>query len=1351
MHRAGEQRDWVKLATNVAILGAAATAIATGAPAVPIAAAIGIVEAFRRKAKDPDAAAFVDRFLNEVDAWCTKRNAFGRMRSPPSEWRGPLLARLESSPPRDNAAAQELFRSTLFSPAFDADRDICTVLAEELTADLPKLIVDAGDRFGALGALRALQEADIARLEVLIRDLPQRHKADPALMSAYLAKLIKSLDADRWSERLAKGAGSLGLSVVQQRLTLTPVPPGTGRPVLVDDLVQRCDRLVILAGPGAGKSWTARRAAIRVAEVALDQLGSGMDMDNIELPLLAPCSDVLDRDIDLRWDRLINATLDSAHTDPGTALRLSELLRNHQRVLIVLDGLDEAARPQRDSIYQLIDAHPAGRARLVVTSRPGSWDEALLELEGGNDRHVIGQLEPFADDDMRSAVCAWLADVRDTRVQLLRLLEANKCLGLQAKTPLLCAMLCLVARHHPSTSGDPFELFEPGRRLELYEAVIVRLLWGSWRDSTQAPSDTEIDDAIRWLEGLAATGNKYDRVTGLGQWPEPIPHPGPPSDLIAYVSNVAAPDPRPVGTPQTWRFIHRSLREHLTARILCQREPVDLAVELLPHLWFDPAWADVIPSVIAGHPDADHLVDELDRLVDEIAPQDPTHAFENALLEAAARCSHDTSANPRRSTVIELAIHSALERHDPRSWGHVLRNAGHWPGADVARQDILDQLATPSLDGNITRGLAEALVALAPTDHHDETLAQQVLDLFATTNFNRYTAGALALALGALAPTDPQAQQGAQRILDLLADPSADLHPSTAGELAQAVGALVGTGPRAEAFAQYVLELLATPDLDPIIAGQQAQVLAVLAPAGPLAQQGAQRILDLLTTPDLEWNPAYPLAEALVALAQAGPQPETLAQQVLDLLTTGNLGPYVARRLAEALLALEPTGPHTPQGAQRILDLLATPNLQLDAAGALAEAMVASGPPGPYAQQGAPQILDLLADPTANQHPEAAVALAQALVASGPPGPYAQRGASRILGLLADTISNGQLPAASALAEALAALAPTGPYAQQGAQRILDLLADRTANQHPEAANRLARVVGPLAQAGPHPETLAQRVLDRLATPDLDPYVAPRLARTLVELAPTGPHTQQGAQRILDRLATTPNLHRTAASALLGALVELAPTGPHAQQGAQRILDLLATTPGSSSTASELVRAFVALAPAVPHAETLAQQVLDRLATPDLAPGMARQQAQALVAVAPTGPLTRQAVERILDLLAKLRPIDTGPLAEALVALAPTGPYAQQGVQRILDLLATANLNLYTAGVLAEALVALAPTGPHAQQGAQRILDLLATPNLNWYVADRLTKALGRLRCAVTFESWKPAFDCPAVRSDTNL
>ena len=138
-----------------------------------------------------------------------------------------------------------------------------------------------------------------------------------------------------------------------------------------DDLAKNSTRLVVLGGPGSGKTWLARRTARLCAEEALDALVTGALLDEIELPLYTTCARLYAAPAgeDVRRATVSSALgqlPDLGGSRVAAALRALFEERNAP-TLLVIDSLDEA-RGADDRIRQ-VDTLPASW-RIMLTSRP---------------------------------------------------------------------------------------------------------------------------------------------------------------------------------------------------------------------------------------------------------------------------------------------------------------------------------------------------------------------------------------------------------------------------------------------------------------------------------------------------------------------------------------------------------------------------------------------------------------------------------------------------------------------------------------------------------------------------------------------------------------------------------------------------------------------------------------------------------------------------------------------------------------------------------------------------------------------------------------------------------------------
>jgi hypothetical protein len=216
----------------------------------------------------------------------------------------------------------------------------------------------------ALAAQRDVAEADrfaqvMGELGRMLDRLPPG-PAGESEVAVYLAVLIRWLNTDPWLP--AAGAGGLRLApaAVERKLAITSRGPGE-QDADADELGRQSTRLVVLGGPGSGKTWLARRTARLCAQTALAALAAGAATSDVELPLYTTCARLAEQ---LPGQVIRTAVVSSAlsHLPDMGGTRITEALRTlfEERdgpTLLVADSLDEAHGA--DERIRLADSLPA--------------------------------------------------------------------------------------------------------------------------------------------------------------------------------------------------------------------------------------------------------------------------------------------------------------------------------------------------------------------------------------------------------------------------------------------------------------------------------------------------------------------------------------------------------------------------------------------------------------------------------------------------------------------------------------------------------------------------------------------------------------------------------------------------------------------------------------------------------------------------------------------------------------------------------------------------------------------------------------------------------------------------------
>ncbi len=592
-----------------------------------------------------------------------------------------------------------------------------------------------------LAAIQATRHAIVASIEGLRAEL--KGYADRDELIRYLRARIREWDFSPWTQGKSP-------SLLERTLQLNT--DGTGKLLPASDALTGAWFLVVLGGPGSGKTWLAQRYAREAAGAALTQLQDPrVDPASVEIPLFTTCA---------AWaaqpgggiDALAAAALPSAREE---RIRRS-VLRPGARVLAVADSLDEAGISTNAARTLVRSLTWSPGLRVVLTSRLEAWHTTAAALTTDEDMRIGTLVELQYPDDVRGYIRQWFPDEPASADHLIDQLDDRKELRDTATVPLLLTFFCMLTEQEPN---QPL----PWRRRDLYRSVIDLLLTRRWSDTTTEP-DLKACQGMLQVWAWEAVRDAVTPV-GLGAWPDTFTT-GPAAKAL---DSVAPKEKYPTHskydhTHVERRFLHRTLLEHSVAEYIATLPATQAADELLPHVWFDPEWAVTTPMAIAAHPHRDQVLDLL--WAHHIAAPTPAQEIANNGLEtlvlhvAAQTLPSDWNANHRG------LIHGLRVQAAPRN-PRIVGESARWTSSNAhAVQAILDAL--PDANPVAVRDLVGALPALVVTDTDRAHARQAILD--ALPDADPVAVRRLVDALPALDPTDTDRAQARQAILDALPD-----------------------------------------------------------------------------------------------------------------------------------------------------------------------------------------------------------------------------------------------------------------------------------------------------------------------------------------------------------------------------------------------------------------------------------------------------------------------------------------------------------------------------------------------------------------------------------------------------
>ena len=1075
----------------------------------------------------------------------------------------------------------------LASPEFGAELALAGV--KELLTRIPSdQIASDAERWGLRLLLREDLTRYLTRLIQYVSNDPWHHEQGTRLTPADLERVLRvritTSTASIMSAAAASGTGN------ENAMT---------RDELADSIIDSSARLVVLAGPGAGKTWLTRRAARRAAERALRDLASGMDLDQIEIPVLLTCTAFLISPGDARTAAVSPAVDAVGDLGPHAGERLKRFLRERDHgILLILDSFDESPPPlqwQRPVEHALI-----GGWRTMLTSRHSAWTHQWDTTRSGppaspehDGQHVVtAELRDLTyPDDVEPFIRTWFTPERSSSADtLIRHLRTNQAAREFSTIPLFLTFLCLVM----DIPGGAL----PSTRSDLVDEVIAWLLGAGWRRADPA---APVDSLIETVRGWAWTAALDDPVNGLSAWTDNIATP-----LISIpgrerLDAVGVPTSQPSQGRHRHtrrRFIHRVLREYLVATHVAAMPTHDAHEQILAHWWFDDTWAEIIPTAIAKHHDRDALLDGLISAVTLNVPPRVQGVLAVQTTQTLLRVcneSQPTDWNEQTRTGLnDLRARQAAAQPD------LLTQSAHWHESNLAAVAALAAYLPDA--GHRTEAVARALVDLDPTEATRATavialaahlhvgdwsvnVAQALVDL-ATTEAAR--AAAVTALAAHLPDTGIQTEAVARALVDLA---------TTEATRAAAIAALAARLPEAGGWTVAVARALV--DLDPTEAARAAAVAALAAhlrDASIETEAVARALVDLDPT---EAARAAAIAALAARLPDAVFQTEAVVRALVDLDPT-----EATRAAAIAALAahLPEAGGWTEAVARALVDLDPT-----EAARAAAVAALAAHLPDASIETEAVAraLVDL--DPTEAARAAAIAALAAHLPDAG----YQTEAVARALVDLDPT----EAARAAAIAALAAHLPEAGGWTEAVARALVDL--------DPTEAARAAAIA---ALAARLPEAGGWTVAVARALVDLDPTEAARaaaVAALAAHLRDASIETEAVARALVDLDPT-----EAARAAAVAALAAHLPDASYHTPAVARALVDLATTKATRAAA------VAALAAHLPDAGYQTEAV-----------------ARALVDLDPTEAARAAAVAA---LAAHLPGYQTEAVARALVDLATT-------------------------------------------------------------------------------------------------
>jgi HEAT repeat protein len=405
--------------------------------------------------------------------------------------------------------------------------------------------------------------------------------------------------------------------------------------------------LVIRGAPGGGKTTLSRHSTLLRLRAVRDALMAHTLLAQDTEPMLwttctglAECPDAPDP-----ADLVINAAFHALRLPEyhrARSVGVHEWLRIHiqaGRCPVAVDSLDEVKEEQRSAFQtrapRLLDLP----SPVVLTCRVVEWEQRRGWTGWGGREEGPYEIAPLNQKEQRTYTERFFHEciTQPDKLQGIRsALAANLPLRRTCESPILLVFACLL-----HAEG---ELAGAVRRTDLYQRIRRRLFLGEWKGLPNPPiwADGKIREArvTAWLSEIALAlfrAAPESKTFALSAWDTAVASPGatpthtritPPlaadelfSDLeqcgfLVYAGWGTGDEPH-------YSFPHRSFIAFLAGRALAARPREEWMKEAIDHLWFQPAWDDVI-LFLSGHlneSDADALIEGIENQPEDIFRQ----------------------------------------------------------------------------------------------------------------------------------------------------------------------------------------------------------------------------------------------------------------------------------------------------------------------------------------------------------------------------------------------------------------------------------------------------------------------------------------------------------------------------------------------------------------------------------------------------------------------------------------------------------------------------------------------------------------------------------------------------------
>lgn len=454
--------------------------------------------------------------------------------------------------------------------------------------------------------------------------------------------------------------GPTGDDSDQSELAANTPSQNRSRPLALVTALHRYPSVLLLGGPGSGKSWATKG---RCLDLWAERKASGRDEGILPILIVAARLEAKLRGIEPTAEELPRLLAESMPEDLAVRRDLVDFVANllaiGSNIELLVDGYDEitSVRPevgrQLGKVIALLDES----SRFLLTTRPSSLPP----------QHVARlmatlELQPFTEREQIRFVDTWFRDRYRRAEKVRRWISTNKLELLS--TPLLIALLCAVTNRPDDVP--------PASEPELMHRVLTRLASEEDRYSQQSATGAIVQRRIEVLEQLSlsfiADDQLLESVSGLElershrdeeAWRN-LRDLTSKANVIDDLSSTGLLQKVERGHDVEVTFLHSAIRDYLIARALWRNSTWR---KYISRIWTQPEWEPAIAYLAALLPDPDELLLSLERQFDTDPLNTARFVAGRALSLAAGRLSPERRYRPRNELVVLLGSNDTIDRN----------------------------------------------------------------------------------------------------------------------------------------------------------------------------------------------------------------------------------------------------------------------------------------------------------------------------------------------------------------------------------------------------------------------------------------------------------------------------------------------------------------------------------------------------------------------------------------------------------------------------------------------------------------------------------------------------------------